>query len=334
MQVTVAIPVYGNRETIFRLLGSLENQSYKKFDTCIVFRHSDNVEEDKHTLDRIEGYDLSINIMKQHRGGIPEAMNTIFGIDSHVIINTDDDAYASKNWIKDHVGFHDKHKNVGMATGLVREVGLRTGGIQGSIDRVLNAQKWRISNFAAIDPPIDDRFADYGMYIGKSGMLVDTGKKHNMIKTFKQHGVNMSWKGNAMQDLKLPPYAPRGHRYEAYIAMLMERKGYSVVWFDKGINFHRTHESSSRGKSITTVPPETIMTDVLFSYYVSRLYTVDLSILRTRTQISGIIAKTISSNKNNWYEEGYVIAKRAITRGWSPSKVRRELVGAIKRSNR
>ncbi len=329
MQVTVAIPTYGNRGSIFRLLTSLGTQSFKRFEIEVVFKHSNDRKADSETLDRIKDYSgLSINITKQKNGRIPEAMNIIFGVDSDIVINTDDDAFASRNWVKDHYEFHSKHKNVGMATGMVRE-DAEAKRAHSRINQMLNAQKWRISNFTRIDPPIDSRFADYGMYIGRSGMLVDTGRKHNLIRTFKQHGVNMSWKGDAMEGLGLPPYAPRGHRYEAYMALLIVRRGYHAVWFDKGINFHEMHASSSRGGGITTVPFETILTDVLFSYYVSKFYKVDLNTLRLRTQISDTIAKAITLNRNQGYTRGYRIAYTAITGKWTPETVRKALLREI-----
>ncbi len=331
MQVTVAIPTYGNRGSIFRLLDSLVMQSHKRFEIEVVFKHSNDRKADSATLDRIKDYPgLSIRVTKQLNGGIPEAMNIIFGIDSDIVINTDDDAYASKDWVKDHYLLHTGHRKVGIATGLVNEMKPKTKGMRSSINMMLNGQKWRINNFAAIDPPIDRRFAGYGMYIGKSGMLVDTGKRHNMIKTFKQHGVNMSWKGRAMHGLRLPPYAPRGHRYEAYMALRIIRRGYAAVWFNKGMNFHDMHESSSRGASTSTIPAETVLTDVLFSYYVSKFYKIDLSRLRKRAMLGSIIAGLIAPDRKQSYIRGYEIAHSAIAKNWSPQKVRSAILNELK----
>ena len=301
-------------------------QSYRRFEIEVVFKDSDDRKADHATLDRIKGYaDLSISVKKQKKGAISEAMNIIFNIDSGVVINIDDDAYVTRNWVKEHHALHTKHKEVGIATGLVHEVTPKTGK-PNSINLLLNRQKWRINNFAAIDPPIDNKFAGYGMYIGRSGMLVDTGKRHNMINTFKQHGVNMSWKGDAVRGLVLPPYTAGGGRFEASAALQAIQEGYSSVWFARGECFHPLHESSSRSVSVASVPLEIVLDDVIFSYYVSKFYDVDLNLLRTRTQMSDAMARVVTFNRNQCYSRGYKVAYKAIKGKWTPQRVRRALL--------
>ncbi len=329
MQVTVAIPTYKTRNTIFRLLDSLKAQSFKNFNIVVVYKEWPRW---KDTLGKIKDYKgLEIELVKQNPGLFEEALNTIYRkADGDVIVHTDDDAHVSKNWIKEHVELHKKHKGVGMATGIVNESTLPDGTPLPFFTRFLNAQKWRMNKHTIIDRPIDSKFRDYGMYIGRSGMLVDTGKRYNMIKTFKQHGVNMSWKHGALHGFKLPGYTKQGGRNEAAAALEVIKRGFVPVWFDKGMVNHPLQRSDSRDTSIRSIPVELIVESVIFSYYVKRYagYDVDLEVLRRRTSIDSRLAKTIKL-EHNGYALGYDIVRKAIEQDWGPKMVRAALLKVI-----
>ena len=95
MNVNVVIPTYKTRDTIFRLLTSLEKQSYKDFNVMVVYKKWEGY---KDTLSKIKAYDkLDINFVEQDEGLFEEALNTIYRkADGDIVIHTDDDAYASK----------------------------------------------------------------------------------------------------------------------------------------------------------------------------------------------------------------------------------------------
>ncbi len=325
MQVTVAIPTYKTRNTIFKLLDSLKAQSFKNFSIMVVYRPWPGC---KDMLDRIKEHKgLEIELVKQDTGLFEEALNTIYRkADGDVVIHTDDDAHASRDWINDHVELHKKHKEVGMATGMVDESTLPDGTHVPFFTRFLNGQKWRMNKHTIIDRPIDEGFKDYGMYIGRSGMLVDTGRERNMIKTFKQHGVNMSWKYDALRGFKLPGYTKQGGRNEAAAALEAIKRGFSTVWFNKGKINHPLQKSDSRSSSIRSIPIELIIESVLFSYYVNRYtdYDIDLDVLKRRTAVDGRLAAMITG-RDTGYRLGCEITKKAIEGNWSPKKVRKEL---------
>ena len=330
MQVTVAIPTYKTRSTVFRLLGSLGAQSYGNFSVMVVYKPWDGC---KQTLGRIKEYSgLGIRLVKQDPGLFEEALNTIYRkADGDVVIHTDDDAYASRDWVRDHVELHKRHKDVGMATGIVDESTLPDGTPLPFFTRLLNAQKWRMNKHTLIDSPIDEKFRDYGMYVGRSGMLVDTGRRHNMIKTMKQHGVNMSWKRDALHGFKLPGYTKQGGRNEAAAALEAIKRGFDAVWFDGGKVNHPLQRSDSRSASVRSVPIELIVESVLFSYYVKRYagYAVDLDVLRRRTAMDSRAARILKGGRNG-YELGYKIARDAIEQRWSPKRVRQALLKTTK----
>ncbi len=335
MQVTVAIPTYKTRSTVFRLLESLKAQSFRNFDIMVVYKEWPGCRE---TLGKIRDYKgLDIALVKQDRGLFEEALNTIYRkADGDVVIHTDDDAHASRDWIKDHVELHKRHRNIGMATGIVDESTLPDGTPLPFFTRLMNEQKWRMNKHTIIDRPIDKRFKDYGMYIGKSGMLVDTGRKYNMIKTFKQHGVNMSWKRNALHGFKLPGYTKNGIRNEACAALEAIKRRFSTIWFEKATVFHPLHSSVlSRGSSIRSLPMELITESVLFSYYVSRYtrYTVNLELLKRRTDMDSFVAKVVGGPYYG-YDLGYDITENAIRGNWSANRVRAELIQGLSRGAR
>ncbi len=332
LNVNVVIPTYKTRDTIFRLLASLEKQSYKDFNVMVVYKKWEGY---KDTLSEIKAYDkLDINFIEQDKGLFEEALNTIYRkADGDIVIHTDDDAYASKNWVKDHIELHKKHKEVGMATGLVEENRLSDGTQLPFFKRFIKSQQWRMNKHTIIDKPIDEKFKDYGMYIGKSGMLVDTGKRHNMIKTFKQHGVNMSWKRDALHGFKLPGYTKQGGRNEAAAALEVIDKRYTAIWFDNGRVFHPLQKSDSRSTDIRTLPAELTAESVLFAYYVSRIYDINLDVLRRRVILDNFIARILTLNKNKGYEIGYRIIKSAIEKRYLPEKIRNELIKQLKEGN-
>ena len=327
MHVSVIVPTYGNRQSIFRLLDSLAGQSHKDFSVLLVYKEKQGKKE---ILDRIKEFrKLNIDIITQKEGRFEEALNMAYSkADGDLGLNTDDDAYVDRDWIKDHVELHKKNRKVGVATGKVAETGRK--GISG-FEMFLYREKWRMNKHTIIDRPIDKKFDDYEMYIGRSGMLVDTGRRANMIRTFKQHGVNMSWKRDALHGFKLPCYTKQGGRNEASAALEVLKRGYLPIHFHKGLAFHPLQESDSRSVSVRTIPRELTAESVLFSYYVDHFsdYGVDLKLLRLRTRMDHTMSRLMMLNKNNGYSIGYRIAKEAIEGNWKPDKVRNELIEAL-----
>jgi glycosyltransferase involved in cell wall biosynthesis len=331
LNVNVVIPTYKTRDTIFRLLASLEKQSYKDFNVMVVYKKWEGY---KDTLSEIKAYDkLDINFIEQDKGLFEEALNTIYRkADGDIVIHTDDDAYASKNWVKDHIELHKKHKEVGIATGLVEENTFPDGTPLPFFKRFIRSQQWRMNKHTIIDRPIDEKFKNYGMYIGRSGMLVDTGRKYNMIRTFKQHGVNMSWKQDALYGFKLPCYTKQGGRNEAAAALEVLDRGYSPIWFGRGTIHHPLQKSDSRGVAIKSLPEELTAESVIFSYYVSKTkkYKVDLALLKKRTMLlDNTLSHFFTFGKNKGYRIGYNITQEAILHKWSPQRVRNALIKAL-----
>lgn len=326
MDVAVTVMTYKTRPTLWRLLYSLEKQSYKHFDVDIIFKDSEDRKRDKEILDRIMSHKkLSIKVIKQYPGYFEEAMNTIFNETSaDILVNTDDDAYASRDWVWDHVALHKKHPKVGMATGNVIEQIDDIDGFEAGVNLFLQRQKWRLNKHTIIDPPVSNIFKGYGKYIGKSGMMVDTGRRHNMINTIGQHGVNMSWKREALDGFKIPGYTKTGGRNEAAAALESLNRGMSTIWFKKGVNYHPLVESQSRTLSISDFPRVVTAECVTLAYYTSKIFDTDMKTLALRTRIDDAIARIITGNKNDGYNIGYKLAKAAIKGDWTPAKLRRE----------
>ncbi len=333
MDVTVVIPVYKTGDMLFKLFRSLENQSYNKFSVMIVYKEWDGYTK---VLERIKDFGgLDIDVVKQDEGRFEEALNTVYRkADGDIVIHTDDDAFVSDNWVRDHIELHHKYERVGMATGVVDESTLPDGRPVPPLTKFINRYKWRMNKHTLIDAPIDKKFIGYGMYIGVSGMLVDTGKRFNMIKTFRQHGVNMSWKQDALHGFRLPGYTKQGGRNEAAAALEVINRGFDAVWFDKGLVHHPLQRSDSRDPSVIYLPEELTAESVVFSYYVNKFYAVNLTALRIRAMISDIATRMVTLNKNCGYGIGYDITKRAIDNDWKPAMVRAGLISALDEASR
>ncbi len=330
MEVTIAIPTYKTTQSIFKLLSTIKEQSYQNFSVLIVYKEWPGCEE---IISKIKDYKgLEIEVLKQDRGYFEEALNTIYRkADGEIVIHADDDAWVSKNWVKDHAELHKKYKKVGMATGIVIEDILPNGTRLPFFKKLINDSKWRMNKHTIIDKPIDSRFEDYGMYIGRSGMLVDTGKRYYMIKTLKQHGVNMSWKREALEGFRLPGFTRYGGGNEACAALETLNKGYIPIWFNGAQAFHPIHESLSRGTSVSTLPVGVTAERVLSSYYTNNVagYNVDLDTLKLRNKLDILLASFISNSAKRGYELGYEIAKEAIEKSWSTKRVRKELIARL-----
>ena len=324
--VNVIIPTYKREDTIFKLLDSLMLQSYRKFSVMLIYKPWRGYKE---VFDRIKEYkDLDIQFIKQENGFFEEAVNTAYKkADGDIVIHTDDDAWVYKNWIQDHIEIHTKNNKVGMATGQVIENIDRNGKKLPLFVRVPNELKWLMNKHTLIDRPIKEEFDGYGMYLGKSGMLVDTGKKYDLIRTLKQHGVNMSWKRDALKGFKLPGFTLNGAGNEACAALEVIDRGYTPIWFSKATVFHPMHQSLSRGGAISNLSMKLTAERVLFAYYaaVVKGYKISLDKLKLRNEIDKIISRFISKNAYIGYVVGYEIATTAIEENWSPQKVRSEL---------
>ena len=330
MEVTIAIPTYKTNSSIFKLFNTIKKQSYQNFSVLIVYKEWPGCEE---TISKIKGYkNLDIEVLKQDQGYFEEALNTIYRkADGEIVIHADDDAWVSKNWVKDHVKLHKKYKKVGMATGMVIEDIQPNGTPLPFFKKLINGGKWRMNKHTIIDKPIDSRFKSYGMYIGKSGMLVDTGKRYGMIKTLKQHGVNMSWKREALDGFRLQGFTRYGGGNEACAALETLNRGYIPIWFNGAQAFHPVHESLSRSTSVSTLPTGVTAERVLFSYYTNNVagYNVDLDTLKLRNKLDVLLASFISNSAKLGYNLGYEIATKAIEKSWTAKRVRRELIARL-----
>lgn len=314
------------------LFKKLKDQTYKNFYLLIVYK---KWPKDREVLSKIkEEKGINFFILKQTSGFIEEALNIIYRkADGDIIITTDADAKPSRNWIKEHVELYKKYQKIGVATGVVDENYFSNGKKISFFKKLVNNNKWRIENYGFIDKPIDKNFKDFSAYVGKSGMLVDTGKRKNMVKTFKQRGVNMSWRYDALNGFKLPGYTKQGNRYEAAAAFEAIKRKFIPVWFNGAVVFHPIHISLSRGESIKSFPTVVTAENVLFSYYVEKFtdYSIDLNTLKLRNKLERFISMFISKTAYLGYKIGYELTTKAITENWKPKKVRKELINALKK---
>jgi glycosyltransferase involved in cell wall biosynthesis len=314
MEATVYFPTYKNGGSVFKLLKSLEKQTHRNFTVLVCYRKSDS----DAVLGKLEAYrGLSLDIRFQRTRYWAECMNLALSkAEGEVTLSTDDDAIVSPDWVEKHVEMHRKHKNVGVITGAAPE---GEGEIPELIPRLLSSHQWRINDYRAFDRPIDRRMAGYGMYVGRSGMLVDTGRSYNMIKTMKQHGVNMSWKSEMTEGFQIPTYCRMSFHSESAIALELLNRGHDSIYTDDIKIRHEFRVSSSRNHGATAMPEWIMGESVMFAYFTSRYYDIDLRVLRARTLIADAVSRVMS--KSRGYEIGYGLVRRAIEEGWKPQQM-------------
>lgn len=273
-------------------------------------------------LDKLERYKgLSLDIRFQRtRYGFEYQNLPLTKAEGDITISVDDDTVVPLDLVEKHVTMHRKCSKVGSITGAAPEVGAER---MGALGRFLDSQKWRITDYRLFDRPIDRRMSDYSTYIGRSGMLVDTGRSSSLMKTMKQHGVNMSWKREMAEGFRVPKYCVRGLHWESAIALELLRRGHDSIYTDGITLKHQQRTSATRNHGVGTMPEWILGESVLFAYFTSKYYKVDLKVLRARTAMADAISRVVSLGRNRGFEVGYEIVKRAIEEDWKPHEVLR-----------
>lgn len=320
-QVTIAIPTYKIDGKILTILKLLERQTYKKFNVLIVYK----VKGTKNSMEKLSNSKLDltvINCMPNKIGpNFIEAMNVIFRkSDGDITINIDDDVRFGKTFIKEHLTQHQLHQEIGMATGSFTDKSDKTPRSVKMARYVLESQ---------VDKPISPTFSNYEGYIGKSGMMLRTYKNADYMPTLSQRGLNMSWKREGLSGFKLPNYTIRTFRNEQAAALEAINRGYIPIKFSGARVIHLPVASSLTRSNDILHKKEFMAEKVLFAYYSSKFFDVDLKVLKARTMIDDLYTRITEDKRNDGYKIGYELTTRAINESWSEKKVKEHLMQII-----
>ena len=290
MDVTVSLPVYKDKDTLGLTLSSLAKQKFSDFKLLIVYKHSN---ED--LLPIIDEYSkkMDIDIIHQDYGYIERAMNLVLlNFKGDLLINTDADAILTDNAIEDHINLHQKHPNVGIASG--------------DVYPPYNVKTKNKSIFSFMDgfvdyPPLNPLMIEYEDYISSAGMVVINPhyKKKESVFTpsISIAGVNMSLKKEAIKNYFLEEITLNGLRYEERLALHATQKNFLSVHFKGALVKHIQRKSLSRGNYYYIGIEEG-----LSPYLFNRFYPINRSkLLLKRSQIEYFKLKSaIKKDYNNF----------------------------------
>lgn len=108
MEISVVIPVYNAEKTILKCLKSLSSQTYRSFEIILIDNNStdNSVQLIKDFISKNEG--LNIKLIHELKQGSCAARNRGARIaKGKIIVNTDPDCVADKNWLKDILSAFD-----------------------------------------------------------------------------------------------------------------------------------------------------------------------------------------------------------------------------------
>jgi glycosyltransferase involved in cell wall biosynthesis len=319
VDVTVAIPTHKNDgKTIVFALEALTRQTFRDFDVLIVYKPS----EGDRTLEAVEKFKdrLNIRVVYQNEGYIEEAMNLIYSnATSDLLLTLDDDEIPSENWVEDHVKFHEKYSEAGVARGRVKpkiDVSLRP-----TLRHYLKAVIYR---------PYSMEFEGYRGYLTVFGVPTDIPYERiegEFVKTITMAAENMSAKREVYRDFRLPGYTFRGFHHENLLALHAIKKGF----FTAEINGGRAEEIErtvygSRAESLSTPTTLKGRLGVVMEHF---LFPYAANLFGYRPKMLGLLKFLISLDYRGAKREAAIralnIAIEGIEKGLKPSEVRQKL---------
>jgi GT2 family glycosyltransferase len=297
LKVTVAVPTV-LRRTLEGTLKCMSQQSYTDFNVVLIYRGEmrKTVEDYRNKLD--------MKFIEQKRGLLEEAYNIAFQIsDSDILLFTDDDACPGKTWVEDHVNFHIKNPEAGIAGGL----------ITGKYWRNYPNAAFELFKGTPFMEEADPIFREYVGYLTKTGLSVDRHEHRNSEKTLAIAGVNMSIKDSVYRGFKAFTYSVFASYIETQIALRAIRKGFSSVRFPAALTYHK--KISSLSVPCKKNEWKLIVEKFAFPFIADRFYRVDRELL-----------KELAFRMEGFPREGLMTALHGLEKGLKPAEFRKLLL--------
>jgi hypothetical protein len=337
MKVLVGIPTYNNvsrNYSIRKTLEALSNQTFNDFKVLIVYKKAPG---DK-TINIISQYKdlLDIKLQIQEHGYFNEAVNIIFeeAKKYDLVLTTDDDAIPESKWVEEHIKMHKKYTKIGVISGTVNGYYHFLNEIKN--ENIFNKLFKKIIFF--YKPLIKEYIKNnYVKYINDIGITIinpyfNLSKISHISKLYcLPIGVNMSFKGELIDNFKLPQYNIRGLHNETLLAtyMFLNKNKHSLVF--KGANvIHLEEESLSRVRSRKKIC-ELLVEHCLLPY---GLYSIGISINIFKAKFYSLIKPIYSLLSGTYRYDGCVyglnLALEAIRNNYKPLDVRNRLIEIIR----
>lgn len=222
-KVSVVVCTYNGADKIGMLLESLKKQTYKKMEVIIV----DDGSTDR-TSDIVKEYPFKVMRHKENRG-LADARNTgIENSSGDIIVFTDDDCIADKNWINEIVNCYEKNPKINAVGGRVEPY---------SIDTILEKYAYYAKHPIYIHP------TEYGSKNRTISYLKNTfGTKQKKLKHGQKisgvMGLNSSYKKEMI--IKVGMHQPgirRGVDWD--LNMKLRKSGLNAKYCDKALIYHK-----------------------------------------------------------------------------------------------
>jgi glycosyltransferase involved in cell wall biosynthesis len=236
-------------------LEGLRNQTRKDFEVVIIFKPSGD-----ETTKIVNEYRNCLNIVLvlQSRGSLVDALN--LGIEhahAEIIACLDDDAVPFPNWIESYVEAY-KDSGIGGIAGNVLPVVLREKVLvpsEGQKSEILLEHQTLRSNshFAPWRQPIEGLEHSL-IYISRAGLVeynsfISSLAWRQPVESLLGMGANMSFLVKGLGDVRLPSSWILGLSNEQYLAWILWRRGYKLL-FDPAIAVRHIHHGQSLSRNI------------------------------------------------------------------------------------
>jgi len=228
VKATVGIPSL-LRKSLHKTLRALMQQSEDDFDILITYKG--NLTREFEEYEKV----LNISFLKQKEGLFEEGLNLVLeNADGKILLTTDDDAIPDKNWVMEHVEFHESNRDVGVISGEI--IGKKWINYPNSL-----YMRFKKTDFMHEYSPA---FSEYKAFLTKTGFSVDREKGYG--KSIAIAGVNMSIKREVYSKTRVLTYSLRGSYNESYIAVNAIKLGYHSIVMKKAKVVHIDNDSLSR----------------------------------------------------------------------------------------
>ena len=265
-KVSIIVPSV-NEHYLPYLISSLERQTRKPYELIIVAKGFDP----KLAEGLCSGLDFKSIVIEQREGAFTQALNIGKSeAKGDLLIFADDDIIAPPEWVETYIMLHEFYgSRVACVSSRERYYDLLTATVKHSPDEKIRVRLYR----EVIRPWFGTPHRLLGMYkLGvylTSNLNVAVGKNvpHKQCYSFPLRGANMSFKHDAISNLKFPehPLLKKAPGNEQHLGLQLFLKGYQMIFSPENPVLHIMHESLSRHQKKTEIKHESEIMRSLYS---------------------------------------------------------------------
>lgn len=228
-RVSVIIPSWNARSFVGECLNSLRNQSFRDFEVVVVENGSTDGSPDFIT----KNYPEVIMLRQDHNTGFAKAVNIgIKHSKSDYVALLNNDAIASKDWLKELVLHMDQHKDSAAA-----------------VSKILKQTKGAKTNKFLIDTT-GDFYSIWGMPFPRGRDEIDEGQYDKKEEVFGACGGAVIYRREYLaRDIGLFDEAFFAYYEDTDLSFRIRRAGYKIFYVPTSIVHHKVGATSGGGKN-------------------------------------------------------------------------------------